>query len=106
MSYLVNSSIGSQNLIQLLILEGLLPKPMGVLLSSVIYAPIIDMFFGFRTYFLPAHNATPFNTYDDYHTDWPWLSYQDTIQQSTIQVIGTEDGENITTEDGQNIVTQ
>lgn len=106
MSYLISSAIGSQNLVQLLVTEGLLPKPMAVALASVIYAPIIDAFFGFRTYRLPAHNASPFNDYADYQLDWPWLSYQDTVEQSTIEVISTEDGDNLVTEDGDAIITE
>lgn len=78
MSYLVAASIGSPELIQMFVTEGLLPKPMGVGLSVVIYAPVITEFFGFRTYSLPAMNSNPFNTYTDYQTDWPWLSYADT----------------------------
>ncbi len=79
MSYLVNSAIGSQNLIQLVVNQNLLPKPMGVQLASVIYAPIINTFFGFRTYTLPAYNASPFNNYTTYTLTWPWLSYQNAI---------------------------
>ncbi len=45
MSYLIDSSIGTQNLIELFITEGLLPKPMGVQLSAPIYTtPLV--FFG------------------------------------------------------------
>lgn len=79
MSYLVSSSIGSQDLVQLLITEGLLPKPMAVALALVIYVPVINMFFGFRTYEAAAFNSTPFNSYSDYQTDWPWLSYGDAV---------------------------
>lgn len=79
MSYLISSSIGSQELIQMLVNQNLLPRPMAVQVALVIYAPVIDMFFGFRTYDLPAYNATPFNTYDDYQMDWPWLSYNNAI---------------------------
>ena len=79
MSYLVSSSLGSQNLVQLFVTEGLLPKPMGVQISTVIYAPIITTFFGFRTYSLPAHNSTPFNTYSSYQTNRPWLSYKNAV---------------------------
>lgn len=78
MSYLIDSSVGSVGLIQLFILQGMLPKPMGVQIAAVIYAPVINMFFGFRTYLLPAFNSTPFNTYADYQLDWPWLSYSNT----------------------------
>jgi hypothetical protein len=79
MSYLVSTSVGSQNLIQLFITEGLLPKPMGVELAIVIYAPDITNFFGFRTYSLPAFNAKPFNSYSSYNLTWPWLSYANAI---------------------------
>lgn len=74
MSYLISSAVGSINLVQLFVTEGLLPRPMAVSLS-VIYAPIINTFFGFRTYALPAVNSTPFNTYSSYQTNRPWLSY-------------------------------
>lgn len=79
MNYLISSAVGSPDLIQLFITEGLLPKPMAVGVAVIIYAPIIDMFFGFRTYSLPAYNSTPFNSYADYQTDWPWLSYQNAV---------------------------
>ncbi len=79
LSYLVSTSVGSLSLIQLFILEGLLPKPMGVRLRLVIYGPIINNFFGFRTYLLPAFNAAPFNSYTDYQTGRPWLSYANAI---------------------------
>jgi hypothetical protein len=80
MSYLVNSSIGSQDLVQLLITEGFLPKPMGVQLTVTTYAPVINKFFGFRTYLLPGFNVEPFNSYTSYNFTWPWLSYQNGIQ--------------------------
>lgn len=79
MSYLVSSVVGSIDLVQLFVTEGLLPKPMGVALALVIYAPVITTFFGFRTYELPAFNASPFNTYTTYHMDYPWLSYADAV---------------------------
>jgi hypothetical protein len=44
MSYLINSTIGSQNLVQLFITEGLLPKPMAVQLAAPIYAPALKFF--------------------------------------------------------------
>lgn len=79
MSYLVSSTLGSQDFIEIAITEGLLPKPMAVGLASVIFAPIITTFFGFRTYELPAFNSSPFNDYASYQTDWPWLTYADAI---------------------------
>lgn len=72
-------SIGSKDLVEMIIVQGLLPKPMGVQLSSVIYAPIINRFFGFRTYELPGVNNTPFNTYAVYDMTAPWLVYADAL---------------------------
>lgn len=79
MSYLISSAIGSQDLIQLLVDQGLLPKPMAVGLSLVIYAPVITTFFGLGSYELPAFNNSPLNTYADYQLDRPWLSYSDAV---------------------------
>lgn len=44
MSYLIDSDVGSQELIQLFITEGLLPKPMGVQLAAPIYTPDLKFF--------------------------------------------------------------
>lgn len=101
MSYLVSSTIGSQDLVQLLITENLLPKPMAVELAITIYYPVITEFFGFRTYALPAINSNPFNDYASYQTDWPWLSYQDGVLPFT--EITTESGDTLTTESGSDI---
>lgn len=73
MNYFINYSVGSQDLIQMFITEGKLPKPMGVRLA-IIYAPGIE-FFGFRTYTVNTAHNFPFNSYTDYQMDYPWLSY-------------------------------
>lgn len=89
MSYFINSSIGSQELVQLFISEGLLPKPMGVSLS-VIIAPVINKFFGFCDYSTATPtapntvNTEPFNcavsyTALNYNTTWPFIDYSDSI---------------------------
>lgn len=44
MSYLINSTIGSQALVELFITEGKLPKPMGVQLAAPIYASNLKFF--------------------------------------------------------------
>lgn len=82
LSYFIDSSTGSQNLVQLLVTEKLLPKPMGVGISSIIYAPGSFNFFGFQTYTLPPRNSSPFNTYSDYRLDRPWLNYSYAINNS------------------------
>jgi hypothetical protein len=79
MSYLIDSDLGNTDLIQLVVAEDFLPRPMAVGLS-VIVAPIIDKFFAFRTYGSAAWvNTTPFQTYGAYDTSWLWLSYQDSV---------------------------
>lgn len=75
MSYFISSDIGSPDLLEMFISQGLLPKPMAVRINVIIYAPTIDNFFGFRTYTAAAYNASPFNDYLDYQMDYPWLSY-------------------------------
>jgi hypothetical protein len=75
-SYILASTIGSSDLIQLFLTEGLLPKPMGVQLSVVV-VPTIDVLFGFRTYLSAAGVAKPFNRYGNWNFEWRWLSYAD-----------------------------
>ena len=75
MSYFVDSTAFSNELIQLVIQQDLLPYPMAVERGAIIYTDILDMFFGFRTYGAPGYNNNPFNDYDDYQMDWPWLTY-------------------------------
>lgn len=72
-------SVGSRALVEMLLVQHLLPKPMGVQLSATIYAPIVNAFFGFRTYGAAGVNNSPFNTYDVYNEAWPWLTYADAI---------------------------
>lgn len=81
MSYLISSSVGGQDLVELFIMQGLLPIPMAVQLAVIIYAPIIDAFFGFCDYELPVPLAgqSPFNDWDDYSYVSPWLSYENGI---------------------------
>lgn len=81
-SYFLASDAISLDLATLFITEGLLPKPLGVQLSSTIYAPIVtlDTFFGCRTYLAPApFGESPLNSYVDYMTDYPFLTYQDAL---------------------------
>lgn len=79
LSYLIDSNFVSADLVQLFVTEGLLPYPMAVTRSSIVWVPIIDEFFGFRTYFGAGVYNNPFNTYDSYITTWPWLNYDDTV---------------------------
>lgn len=79
MSYMFDSAFGSEQLAEVFVRQGLLPKPMGVQLGALVYAPDINNFFGMRTYEVPGANITGFNSYDDYQTNWPWLSYDDAV---------------------------
>lgn len=79
LSYLFDSAIGSEQLAEMFVVNGLLPKPQGVQLSSLIYGDNIDSFYGFRTYTLIPEKNSPLNSYGDYQMDWPWLSYKNAI---------------------------
>jgi len=74
MSFIFNSTLVNNNVLQVLIGEGLLPKPMGVGLT-VIVIPVVESLFGFRTYDGPNMAVQPFNNYDDFSTSAYWLSY-------------------------------
>lgn len=77
MSYVISQTIGSQDLVQLFITEGLLPAPMGVLVT-VFYVPTSNLF-SFTNISLPAlPAATGFNKVGGpYHGHW--LSAHDLI---------------------------
>lgn len=79
MSYMFDSSGGNEALAEFFVKQNLLPKPMGVQLASLIFSADISHFFGFRTYALPGANNSPFNTYSDYESGRPWLSYTNAI---------------------------
>jgi Protein of unknown function (DUF2612) len=78
MSYVLSSSLGSANLFTALIQEKLIPKPMGVRIS-IFTPPLAQNYFGFSTYNGLNPSAKPFNTYDNFNTNWLWLSYANAI---------------------------
>jgi hypothetical protein len=73
-SYYFDSNAGTLELAQFFVKGGFLPKPMAVQMGVLIYAPVLDKFFGFGTYDAPAYNVTPFNTYSSYDMNSPWLN--------------------------------
>lgn len=80
MSYYFDASYGSQILAEAFFLQGLLPKPMGVQLASLMYVADLDNIFAMRTYTLAAPaNTVGFNDYDSYATDTTWISYANAI---------------------------
>ncbi len=78
MSYVLSSGLGSDDFFAALLQENLLPRPMAVGIS-VIVAPVVTDFFGFRTYDAPNLSAKPFNNYDTFDYTWIWLSYDNGI---------------------------
>jgi len=81
--YFISSDVGSQELIQMFVTQGLLPKPMGVSLSVILYVPDIENFFGFRTYASANPSVKPFNSYTNFDADWNFLSYHDVLSIPT-----------------------
>lgn len=81
MSYLISSSAGSKNLFEMMITQGFLPRPMGVMLDSVVYAPVdVTKLFRLRTYAAAAPvGSSPMNTYASYSLNSPMLSYADAL---------------------------
>ena len=77
LSYYMDSSIGTIDFAQVVVAEGLLPRPMGVSVASVIYYNNVKKFFGMASYELPvAVNVKPLNDYAAYDMDAPWLNYE------------------------------
>jgi hypothetical protein len=76
--YYVDTSI-TTTVLEFFIMSGLLPRPMGVEISSVIYFANLDIFFGFRTYYYSGYKNSPLNTYASYQTNRPWLKYADAV---------------------------
>ena len=74
MSYTIRVGVGSDELIDVLTSQNLLPKPMGVSLSNTIYVPTRNRFFGFQSY-TQRNQSRGFNSYSNYNRDSTWLSY-------------------------------
>lgn len=75
--YMIASGFISQDLAEIMITQGLLPKPAGVSLSSTVLFPTLDGFFGYSTYNGGVNpNNRPYNSYTSYQTNWPWVTYK------------------------------
>lgn len=98
MSYYVNSSFGSRQLVEFFIKKELLPSPMAVGIGATIYDPNLK-FFSFRTYYAES-KGYPFNTYADYNENWPWLTYKYALESANQLT------QNLLTEDGQDLLTE
>jgi hypothetical protein len=78
--FLDKTSVPSENLAEVFVKSGSLPKPMAVELGSLIYAETIDNIFGWGSYDEAyPFNTHGFNTYDQYDTDCHWLQSSDFI---------------------------
>lgn len=76
LNYVLVESLGTSDLLELIVTGGYLPRPMAVEVSVVIVPEHTDPFFGFRTYAAPDSSVSPFNNYTIYQTTYPWLSYE------------------------------
>lgn len=79
MSYYFNANYGSADLAEIFVRQGLLPKPMGVRIGTLVYSPNLDNIFGFRTFARQPPGVSGFNTYDDYQLDRPWLNFSNAV---------------------------
>lgn len=75
LNYVLVESLGTSDLLELIVTGGYLPVPMGVQTSIVIVPSHTNPFFGFRTYAAPDSSVSPFNNYSFYQLTFPWLSY-------------------------------
>lgn len=75
LNYVVAETLGSADLLEVLITGGYLPAPMGVGTSVVVVPVLTNPFFGFRTYSAPDSTVAPFNSYNLYLLTYPWLTY-------------------------------
>jgi hypothetical protein len=106
--YYLTSGIATQDLAEVMIVQGLLPKPAAVSLSSTILYPDLDGFFGYATYSAGVNpKNSPYNTYAIYTTPRPWVSYQMIIgnTQNIISFMMTESFDFINQEDNGHLLT-
>ncbi len=76
LNYSIANTFGSSNLQNMIVYQGLLPKPAGVGISVTIVPPGQSNYFCFSTYSATAPTGTsPFNDYNFYHVNYPWIGY-------------------------------
>lgn len=75
LNYVLVESLGTSDLLEVIVAGGYLPRPMAVEVSATIVPAHDNPFFGFRTYSSPDPTVSPFNTYAFYQLTYPWLSY-------------------------------
>lgn len=80
LSYYFDATYGSQDLAEAFAAMGLLPKPMGVQLSALMYVATLVDIYGWVSHDIPTAQGTHgYNTYAVYDSPSPWLSYADAL---------------------------
>lgn len=77
LNYVLVNSLGTDDLLEIIVTGGYLPKPMGVQVSATIVPDFQFPVFKFRDYNNPT-DGSPLNNYNSYQLTYPWLSYADT----------------------------
>lgn len=77
LNYVLVNSLGTDDLLEIIVTGGYLPKPMGVQVSATIVPDFQFPVFKFRDYNNPT-DGSPLNNYSSYQLTYPWLSYADT----------------------------
>lgn len=75
LNYLIKESLGSSDLLELIVTGNYLPRPMAVAISIVIVPAIDFPFFGFYKSDDPGASIAGFNFYESYSFNTPWLGY-------------------------------
>lgn len=73
LNYLIKESLGTSDLLELLVTGGYLPRPMAVEVSATIVPDIEFPFFGFYDSSNPGATISGFNFYEFYNLNSPWL---------------------------------
>ena len=73
LNYLIKESLGTSDLLELLVTGGYLPAPMGVEVSAVVVPDIDFPFFAFYNSDNPSAVISGFNFYAFYNPNSPWL---------------------------------
>jgi hypothetical protein len=75
LNYLLIESLGTPDLLEMLVTGDFLPRPMGVNTAVTTEPSHSFPFFGFITTVFPDPTVSPFNTNQIYNLNAPWLGY-------------------------------
>lgn len=73
LNYVLIETLGTSDLLEVIVTGGYLPRPMGVAISTSIVPSHPNPFFGFRTAEAPDPTVAPFNTAEFVILTYPWL---------------------------------